>query len=374
MEQRMTNSILIVGGYGEVGRRMAVQLEVAHPQQVVVAGRNPDTATGMRTKRIDVDDPTSIEAALDDVVVVVACVRQREPHLLHAAVRRGLAYTSLATPWLPWPTLEPLHAEARATGARIVLASGLEPGISSVLARIGAERVGEVDAVETALLMSVGDAYGADSMAFLLDEITTPYTVTVNGQTKEAHTFEQHELVTFPDPIGSRRAYSMSFRDQLYYPATLGAKTAIARLALDPPWLGAALEKLTKLGARSWLGHAGSGETMHGLMERLRTRYKKLDQFALVVEVRGRDRVVRSSLIGHVQADAAAAGAGAVVEALYRGEIVEPGVWLAEQVVAPEPFFARLAGHGLLPVIEEASRDEPSTSSGPVEQRTPQGA
>lgn len=91
-----TDRILIVGGYGEVGRRLAAQLEATQPNRVIVAGRHPEQASGVPARRVDVDDVASIERALDGVGVVVACVRQREPHLLRAAVRRGIAYTSIA--------------------------------------------------------------------------------------------------------------------------------------------------------------------------------------------------------------------------------------------------------------------------------------
>lgn len=67
--------ILIVGGYGEVGRRLAAQLEATQPKRVIVAGRHPEQANGMPARRIDVDDPASIEVALEGVDVVVPCVR-----------------------------------------------------------------------------------------------------------------------------------------------------------------------------------------------------------------------------------------------------------------------------------------------------------
>lgn len=83
------NKILIVGGYGEVGRRLVDLLEEAQPGRVVVAGRHPERARGARARQIDLDTPVSIERALDDVAVVVACVRQRQPHLLRAALLPG---------------------------------------------------------------------------------------------------------------------------------------------------------------------------------------------------------------------------------------------------------------------------------------------
>jgi saccharopine dehydrogenase-like NADP-dependent oxidoreductase len=349
-----TDDILIVGGYGEVGRRLAAQLEATQPNRVVVAGRHPEQASDMRARRIDADDAASIEAALDGVGVVVVCVRQREPHLLRAAVRRGIAYTSIAPPWMPLPETEALRAAAKRTRARIVLAAGLEPGITSVLVRAAAERLGRVDAVETALLLSFGDAYGADSMAFIFEEVCQPYSIVIDGKTQTANAFERSKIVAFPEPIGTRRAYTMPFRDQLYYPITLGAKTAVARIALDPPWLAGALSMLLRVGFRRVLQRSGARRTA-GLIEKLRGRYAGRDHYGLVIEVRGRGRTIRSTLIGRQQAEATAAGVGAITEALWSREVEAPGVWLAEQVIAPEPFLARLAAHGIVPITEEVS-------------------
>lgn len=345
------DKILIVGGYGEVGRRLAAQLEATQPGRVIVGGRHPERAIGIEARRIDIEDPGSIELALDGIGVVVACVRQREPHLLRAAIRRGIAYTSIAPPWMPWPETEPLRTEAEHSGARIILAAGLEPGITSVLVRAAANRLGRVDAVETALLLGLGDAYGADSMAFILDEVTQPYSIVVDGHAQRANAFARSTLVEFPPPVGLRRAYTMPFRDQLYYPATMGATTAIARIALDPVWLAPTLSGLLRVGARRLLGGSGARGRARRLIEKLRGGYSMCDRYALVVDVRSGGRTIRSTLIGRSQAHATAVGVGAITEALWSREVDTPGVWLAEQVIAPAPFLARLAAQGIVPVI-----------------------
>jgi hypothetical protein len=63
-----------------------------------------------------------------------------------------------------------------------VLGAGLAPGISSLLARLGADRVGAVESVEVGVLLSVGDTYGPASRAYLLEEIALPYAVCVEGR------------------------------------------------------------------------------------------------------------------------------------------------------------------------------------------------
>ncbi len=355
--------ILIVGGYGdvggygygEVGGRIAAILRETHGGAVVVAGRNPGRASNGPARPIEVDDEGWIESALRGVALVVACVRQREPRLLRAAVRLGIAYTSIAPPQMDAASIVPLHAEAQRTGARIVLGAGIEPVISSVLARVGADRVGKVDAVETALFLGVGDVYGADSMAFILDEIGQSYAVRIDRRATPTYAFDRATLVEFPAPIGTRRAFTMPFSDQLYFPATLGARTSIARLALDPPWLAEVVSAATRLGARRWTRRGGA-HAMHGVIMRLRASYAGRDEFALIVEVRGGGRIVRSTLLGRAQAHATAVGAAAIAEALYAREVETPGVWLAEQIVAPASFLTRLAARGLVPVTTELGR------------------
>src|SRR5689334_8475387 len=100
-------AILIVGGYGVVGRRIAAELAVDHPGRVVVAGRDARKADAAaaaighaaRGRRIDVRSGPSIEDALEDVQLVVSCVDQPGRPLLHAAIARGLSYTDV-TPHL----------------------------------------------------------------------------------------------------------------------------------------------------------------------------------------------------------------------------------------------------------------------------------
>ncbi len=98
---------------------------------------------------------------------------------------------------------------------------------------------------------------------------------------------------------------------------------------------------------------AGAEERLQRLTTRLQHRYQGRDRYGAVVEVQGARGRVRAGLLGRGQATGTAIGAAAVVRALAEGEVERPGIWLAEQVIPPGPFFERLAAHGLLPMVEE---------------------
>jgi saccharopine dehydrogenase (NAD+, L-lysine forming) len=248
---------------------------------------------------------------------------------------------------------EAMRAEAAQTGARIVLGAGLAPGISSLLARLGADRVGAVEKVEVGVLLSVGDTYGPASRAYLLEELSLPYAVRIEGSELPTRPFAASARVNFPPPLGGRRSYLFPFSDQVFFPETLGARTALSRLALEPPWLGALLSVLLRLRVTAMLGRrAGAEEIVQHLGAWLRRRYEGRDWYGIVVEVEGKVGRVRASVVGRGKATGTAVGAAAVVRALAEEEVRQAGIWLAEEVVAPESFYGRLAACGIVPTVE----------------------
>ena len=64
------------------------------------------------------------------------------------------------------------------------------------------------------------------------------------------------------------------------------------------------------------------------------------------------------SLAGRHQADATAAGAAEIARALAAGEVEQAGVWLPEEVISHERFFAALASLGWKPSLEAPQRSE----------------
>lgn len=354
----MINGILIVGGTGTIGRRLAKNLAPDYPNRVIVAARNIEKARelaaelgqGVRARRVDVGDRSSVDAALADVGVVMSCVAQLEtPSLLLASIANGLGYTDIAPIAMKRPSYPAeVTAEAVRTGARVILGAGLVPGISNMLARMGADCVGSVDAVETTCLLSVGDEYGADSRRYLAKEITGQFKVRINGEELLARPFTRPRRIEFAPPLGTVTARLFPFSDQIYYPATLGATTAVSRLALMPPWISGGLAiALPLIGGALAKPSTGPSRRLEWLMEWLKRRYAGLDRWGVHVEVRGARGVHRASLQGRGQADATALSASTFVRALVEGEVDHPGIWTAEQVVPVGRFLDRIAVYGL---------------------------
>lgn len=352
----MPEGILIVGGYGVVGRRIAADLAPDYPDRMIVAGRSLGQAKasaaaighGARGREVDVTLASSIATALNDVAVVMNCIDQPRRLLLHAAIERGLCYADIAphlTELGRGAEYEKVVATARACEARVVLGTGIVPGIANVMVRALAERLGGAEEIETSLLLSAGDATGPASFDYFLQELSIPFVIHVDGADRRARAFSEPRLIEFPPPMGVRPAYLFPFSDQVLYPRTLGARTAVTRLAIEPAILAKLLAVLVRSGAARLIAREPLRRSI--AMRRVDQKPSADALFALRVDVTNHGQSSHATLVGHAQADAAAAGAAAVVRSLLDGEVAEPGAWMPEQVIAAEPFFSRLAAHGL---------------------------
>lgn len=348
-------SILIVGGYGVVGRYIATLLAPTHPGRVIVAGRHNERAAllamqlgdGVRALTVDVDSASSTDAALEGVALVVNCADQREPHLARAAIRRGCAYTDTTSAHALWQQLRDLAPEAARTGARVVLGAGLMPGVSSVMARAGASALGGAEIVEGTLLLSLGDQFGPASLEYLLLESAQPFSIIERTQSRLVWSFTEPHSVAFPRPVGTRVAYRIPFSDQHFHPRTLGAETAASRLVLDPAWVATLVARLVRLGVAPLLRPAVVRRALVRVLLATRALHRGHDRFALLVTVTKGSAAVRFFLTGHNQAAGTAASAAATAQALWDRVVDCPGIWVPEQVLEPRAFFARLAAHGL---------------------------
>lgn len=357
--------ILIVGGSGLIGQKIADDLANDYPDRIIIAGRDVEKATrlaaklgrGIRARYIDVNDRCSVDTALQGVGIVMGCVTQREtPHLLLASITHGCGYTDIAPMWMHKnPPTAAMEAEAVKNGARIIFGAGHVPGISSILARMGADHVGPVDTVVSTWLGSAGDNFGPNSRENLQEEFTTPFETTINKEKVLVWPFTRPQKVGFAPPIGQVTAYLIPFADQLYYPKSLGASTAIAQLAFLPQWpirvMSALLPFVRGTMSRRQQQHRTTGG-ISGLLIRLKRKYKGLDWWGVHVEVRGARGIYRASVQAHGQAQGVAVSALAFLRALIEGEVDQAGIWGAEQIVPIDPFLKRLAAHGLVPTVK----------------------
>jgi lysine 6-dehydrogenase len=185
-----------------------------------------------------------LASVLKGVAAVAACLPYRlNLEVMEAALAAGCHYADLGGLYhvtLKQWELDPRFREA---GLSAVMGVGSAPGITNVLARLGADRLDEgsvrsIDLVNGAIDLSEGGGefgvpYSAET---ILDEFTLPAIVFEDGRLREVEAGSGVIDWAFPEPIGMQPAMYTLHSEPATLPRTIpGVRNVRWRLALPRP-------------------------------------------------------------------------------------------------------------------------------------------
>ncbi len=230
--------ILIVGGYGVVGRQIAGLIAARHPGvELWIGGRSAHAAgacaasfPSARGIVIDVDslDPLAGFAELPGVIVAVA--NDRDDNLLLAAARRGIAYIDI-TRWTPRLLKAIERLSAVPLNSPVVLASGWMAGVAASVAAHYGVGFNKISSIEVDILYGIKDRAGPNSVEYA-DQLDKPFAVWSGGQLVTVKPLTDPRAVTFSDGL-TRNCYRFDTPDQHTLVQTLGAAGVSSRLTYD---------------------------------------------------------------------------------------------------------------------------------------------
>ncbi len=291
------NRVVVLGGYGAVGREVVSGLHGYVPE-IVVAGRDL-----VKARAVDGAIPMRIDLRSDDIErldadAVVMCAESENVRVAEMCLRRGVHYVDVSASYEVLAGIEKLGA-TKATG---VLSVGLAPGVTNLLAR---EFGGA--GVEIGVLIGSGERHGPGAVEWTLDSL---------GDLGESW------RMRFPPPYGIRTVRRFPVLRPVHAPRRRkdGPLPGFACLVRPPPRLKRFRDVAPLLRAVFRHVHLGG------------------DGFAVAVASGGRVR----SFAGRRQSRATGLAAALVVRRL---DGMPPGVRHIEDVVGPD-FLPELAAHG----------------------------
>ena len=324
--------VVVVGGYGAVGRSVCEAL-VAAGREVVVAGRRLDAAVevasglggGARALQVDAGDPDQVERALADAAAVVMCVERDNAPLARRCLERGLAYLDVsATPEVVASVASLDDVARRHRGAALV-SVGLAPGVTNVLARLAHADLGGAAGIDLTLGFGLAGDNGPDSRRWILDGLTHA---------------GQHDRPRRVDLVGwgRRRAHAFPFSDQYTLRAALGCPVT-TRMCFESRLVTSLVFGGFELGV---LGLARRVVGQRRLAALTGAVHLGTDRFVIQVDAHDRDgRSVRYAAAGNGECRASGRVAALATELILDGT-VPPGVHHLDEV-ADHGFLVRLA-------------------------------
>lgn len=352
----MRDDILIVGGYGAVGRVIATQLGTAYPGRVIAAGRSLAKAealaheSGGKIRPLQFDLTTVHENPefLDGVAVVVMCLDVPDMRFVQACLQQGINYIDITAEDAILQQIEALDSIAKAGGGTAVLSVGLSPGVTNLLARHAQMQFDNLQHVDIHGFLGLGEMHGAAASRWTLKNLNANYTVRENGKSRLVSSFSEHKKVTFPGDLGIQRVYRFNLADQHVLIRTLDLPSVSTWITFDPVASTQLMAFMRRTGFSKLLQYAWVNEVMIKVSTAMQ---HGTEQFAVQVEAHGKiDMRVQTqtyAVTGNGQGRATGLVAAQVVERLL-AEKFPPGIFHSEQLFEPLPFIQQLAADGIV--------------------------
>ncbi len=231
--------ILVLGGSGEMGSAAVADLVERADHRVAIGDIRPDAATALLRRlgapehvvRVDVENPASLAAALTEADVVLnATYMRHNVTVTDAAIAAGVHLVDLGS-YYP-ETLQQLdrHELAEQAGCRIVPGCGVAPGLTNILARLGADELDAVDAVRIYSYISHPLWTSPGIVITRFDASTGMSAVREDGVLVERPSFSGAERIAFPEPYGEQEVHLVPHPEPVTLPRYLDVRNVVFKV------------------------------------------------------------------------------------------------------------------------------------------------
>jgi saccharopine dehydrogenase-like NADP-dependent oxidoreductase len=350
----INDKILIVGGYGAVGRTITVTMANRFPDKIIVAGRSYQKAKALavelnntvRPIKLDLASLPDLDELLKDVGVVIMCIDQPDIQFIRKCIQRGIHFIDITATHELIAEIETLQNEAKTSNSTVVLSVGVAPGLSNLLAKHCKNRLPNLRYINIFILLGLGEAHGEAAMRWTLDRLNPQFFLKEFGKLRMVKSFEDGKVALLPNKVGKRIAYRFNISDQHAIIKNLDIDSVSTRICFDSRAITRLYAGLKKLGISKLFKARIVQDFIIRLLRAI--RYGS-DQFVVKVEAGidpRQEPQFECSIYGNQEARITALVASKVAEYIYATSS-DPGVFHIDQLFDPIEFIESLNNYGL---------------------------
>lgn len=292
-------SVIVLGGYGNFGQRIAEALASDGTWSILIAGRDVAqarkvadrigrTAEPLQMDCHGTDFKSTLQQVRPDLVIHTAGPFQGNDYAVPlACARAGSHYVDIADSRHFVSGIGELHGVAQSLGVLVVAGASSLPALSSAVVDEMQVHFSRIDHIEHGISTGAVPP-GIATMAAVLSYVGKPFSRWEGGQWRTAHGWQDVVRCRYPAPVGVRWLASCDVPDLALFPERYPSVRSVVFRA----GVGGALNTLAVWGA-SWPVRWGAFESLLPLAKPLHTVATKLGSFgtkwsAMYVRVAGR--------------------------------------------------------------------------------------
>ncbi|RCX22697.1 saccharopine dehydrogenase-like NADP-dependent oxidoreductase [Fontibacillus phaseoli] len=347
----MRDSILVIGGYGHVGKQISRELARLYPGKVLAAGRSLDKAEAFSRESNGSVLPMEIDIRVEPdhdmlarIKLVVMCLDQQDTAFVHSCLSQGIHYVDVSADYRFLSQVELLCSTAQSNRATAVLSVGLVPGLSNLMALRTKRLLDVAEEINISVMLGLGDSHGKAAIEWTIDQMNCDFGVLERGEPVKAFSFREGRKTDFGNGLGKRTAYRFNFADQHILPRTLQVPTVSTRLCFDSALATRMVSALKAMGALRILNLK---QVRDFAVNRFASFKAGEPIFAVKVDAIGKKQkestLAECFLYGLREAEATAKTAAVIAKALYASDHPH-GVFHIEELFEFAAFEEALTG------------------------------
>ena len=348
---KVKEDILIVGGYGAVGKHVVMELIKTCPEKIIIAGRNLEKAESfvkevgqsLRVMQLDIYNDEQLSEKLATVHSVVMCLEVTNTNFVEACIDRGVNYIDISASSAIPSKLKQLESKAIRSGVTCILGVGIAPGLSTLLAKKITSVMDQVDQLNFTLMLGLGEQHGSDGVKWFLSNLVTDYQI--NDTTIKP--FINRFQANLPAPLGVRKAYAFNLADQEIMSKTLSIPNVRTYFHYDSRLMTNLLHLLKRIGFFNLLKNSRIFNLFLKIFSSsLLSKGKSLTEaIVLHVKVTGRSRGKNLSYVGTIVGKSSSSLTGkisAFVASELNQNAYPTGVYYLNEVMDLDPISSYL--------------------------------
>ena len=233
----MRDKIMIIGGYGAVGRIISEQLCTLYPNNIIITGRRLDKAQTLARKLSNKAIPYQFDvnnwhndAMMQQARLVVMCIDSPSTDFVKYCIEQGIHYIDITPTSALIKQFEALDTQAQDSNVSIVLSVGIAPGITNLLAQHALNQRPDLTNIDLYILFGLGEKHGDAGYKWVFENMTNSYPL---ASKEKNETITSLSLPKRTQLLGKRTFYSFNFADQHSLLRTTNARQVITRLSFD---------------------------------------------------------------------------------------------------------------------------------------------
>lgn len=355
----VVDRILILGGSGRIGNSVAADLARTHAELTLTSRKSEFQAPSDRYRVLscDVNDGDRLREIIPSFDLVVHCAGpfvQRDATVLKTCIESGVNYVDVSDS--PEFTQKALAYDelAKQAGVTAVINSGIFPGISNSMVRLGVEQLDpQIDRIHLSYAVSGSGGAGLTVLRTTFLGLQKPLQAWIDGNWQAIPPYSDREVIAFPDPYNRVGVYWFDVPETLTLPASFPVKTVITKFGSVPDFYNYLTWAIARFLPTQWLQNSRAIEFLSRVSYNMTRVTDKFTGIGVAICARvegtqnGKPTHCRVSLVLENTATAAGAGTGSIAQLMLSGQLAQPGVNPVERVLPTWQFEAAMQSRGI---------------------------